>query len=52
MKMRGPTWRSPKSGAQWRASLEAYAYPAIGKLAVSDLTPGHVMGIVESIWNE
>ena len=52
MKMRGPTWRSPKSGAQWRASLETYAYPVIGRLPVSDLAPGHVMAIVEPIWNE
>lgn len=52
MKMRAPTWRSPKSGAQWRASLESYAYPVIGKLPVSDLMPGHVMAVVEPIWNE
>ena len=37
-----PTWRSPKSGPQWRASLKTYAYPVIGKLAVTEVTPGHV----------
>ena len=47
-----PSWRSPKSGPQWRASLETYAYPVIGELPVSEVMPGHVMAIVEPIWNE
>ena len=47
-----PSWRSPKSGPQWRASLETYAYPVIGGLAVSEVTPGHVMAILEPIWND
>ena len=47
-----PTWRSPKSGPQWRASLETYAYPSIGELRVSELTPGHVMAVLLPIWNE
>ena len=50
--MHEPTWRSPKSGPQWRASLETYAYPTMGKLPVSDITPGHVMAVLEPIWNE
>ncbi len=50
--MHQPTWRSPKSGPQWRASLETYAYPVIGKLPVAEITPGHVMAILQPIWNE
>ena len=50
--MHEPTWRSPKSGPQWRASLETYAYPTMGKLSVSDITPGLVMAVLEPIWNE
>ena len=50
--MHEPTWRSPKSGPQWRASLETYAYPTMGKLPVSDITAGHVMAVLEPIWNE
>ena len=46
-----PNWRSPKSGPQWRASLETYAYPVIGGLPVSEVTPGHVMAVLEPIWN-
>jgi len=50
--MHEPTWRSPKSGPQWRASLASYAYPSIGKLPVSDITPGHVMAVLLPIWND
>lgn len=48
--MHEPTWRSPKSGAQWRASLETYAFPTIGRLPVADITPGHVMAVLQPIW--
>ena len=47
-----PSWRSPKSGPQWRASLETYAYPVIGELPVSEVMPGQVMAVLEPIWNE
>ena len=50
--MHTPTWRSPKSGPQWRASLETYAYPSIGELPVSEITPGHVMAVLLPIWND
>ena len=50
--MHKPTWRSHKSEAQWRASLEAYVFPAIGKLPVSDITPAHVMDVLQPMWNE
>ena len=33
MAMHEPTWHSPKSGPQWRASLQAYVYPIIGGTA-------------------
>ena len=49
--MHKPSWRSPKSEPQWRASLETYAYPSIGELPVSEVTPGHVMAILEPIWS-
>ena len=50
--MHEPTWRSPKSGPQWRASLETYAHPVIGDMLVSEITPGHVMAVLQPIWNE
>ena len=47
-----PTWRSPKSGPQWRASLQTYAHPVIGDLPVAEITPGHVMAVLQPIWGE
>ena len=47
-----PSWRSPKSGPQWRASLETYAYPVIGERPVSEVTSSHVMAILQPIWND
>ena len=47
-----PSWRNPKSGAQWRASLQTYVHPSLGALPVSEITPGHVMAVLEPIWNE
>ena len=47
-----PTWRSSKSGPQWRVSLESYAYPSIGELPVSEITPGHVMAVLLPIWSD
>ena len=47
-----PSWRNPKSGPQWRASLQTYVYPSLGALPVSEITPGHVMAVLGPIWNE
>ena len=47
-----PSWRNPKSGPQWQASLQTYAYPTLGALPVSEITPGHVMAVLEPIWND
>ena len=47
-----PTWRSPKSGPQWRPSLQTYAYPSIGQLPVSAITPGHVKAVLLPIWTD
>jgi integrase len=35
---------------QWRASLRAYVFPMIGKLAVTDIDTAAVMKILEPIW--
>ncbi len=50
--IREPSRRNPKSGAQWRASLQTCVYPSLGALPVSELTPGRVMAVLEPIWNE
>lgn len=45
-------WRSPKSEAQWRASLTAYAFEAIGNLPVADVSPTDVLRVLDPIWRE
>jgi integrase len=40
-------WRNQKHAAQWTATLEAYAYPKIGKLAVRDVDAGAVLKVLE-----
>lgn len=43
-------WKNAKHAAQWSATLEAYAFPTIGKIRVSDIETAHVVSILESIW--
>lgn len=45
-------WRNAKHRAQWTASLEAYAYPVIGKVLVSDVGQAQVLAVLRPIWKE
>ena len=50
--LRRAAWKQgSKSEAQWRASLEAYAYPVIGNLPVDEVTTAHVLAVLTPIWN-
>jgi integrase len=40
-------WRNDKHAAQWTATLEAYAFPKIGKLPVRDIDSGAVLKVLE-----
>ena len=46
----GDSWRNPKHRAQWVSTLETYAFPVMGKLAVQDVALGHVLAVLEPIW--
>jgi integrase len=46
------SWKNPKHRAQWKSTLEAYAYPVIGALAVSDIDTAHVVKAIEPIWKK
>ena len=46
-----PTWRNPKSAAQWEASLRDYAYPVIGDMRVDEIGSGDVLRALRPIWN-
>lgn len=39
-----------KSVQQWTNTLEAYAMPLIGQLAVSDISKVHIIQVLEPIW--
>jgi integrase len=43
-------WRNAKHRAQWRSTLETYAFPVIGNLAVADVEESHLLKILQPIW--
>ncbi|MFP6730590.1 MAG: integrase arm-type DNA-binding domain-containing protein, partial [Alphaproteobacteria bacterium] len=43
-------WRSAKHGAQWRKTLETYAYPIFGDLPVNTVDTAMVTRVIEPIW--
>jgi integrase len=52
IKTHSSTWKNAKHRAQWPSTLEAFAYPIIGNVAVADITVGDVRRVLEPIWNE
>jgi integrase len=46
------SWKSPKHRAQWTSSLETYAFPILGDLAVNAIGTAEVMRVLEPIWHE
>ena len=44
-------WRSEKHGWDWVSSLQRYAFPRIGKMAVSDVTSADVLDVLSPIWH-
>jgi hypothetical protein len=45
-------WGNAKHRAQWSSTLEAYAYPVIGELAVSSIDTALVLKCLEPIWTK
>ena len=43
-------WSNEKHANQWSRSLETYASPMIGKLAVRDIDTGDVVRVLDPIW--
>ncbi len=52
MTAQSPTWKSAKHEKLWASSLEAYAYPQIGPIAVAAVDVGLVLKVLEPIWAE
>jgi integrase len=49
MKTRPDNW-SRKHVHQYRASIETYVLPKIGKLSVTDVEVGHITGVLTELW--
>jgi integrase len=45
-------WRNEKQAEQWQNTLDTYAGPVIGKLAVMDIDTGLVLRVLEPIWSK
>ena len=43
-------WKNTKHGAQWLSTLEAYAFPAMGSMAVSSIDAAVVRDVLSAIW--
>ena len=43
-------WKNVKHAAQWRSTLEQYAYPVMGALSVELVDLAHIMRVLEPIW--
>lgn len=52
LKDRVKGYRNKKHQAQWYATLETYAYPVIGAMAVNDIDISHIKLILAPIWYE
>ena len=48
--MHAPTWRNDKHRLDFIRSLEAYAFPIMGKRKVADITPADVLAVLSPIW--
>lgn len=43
-------WTNTKHAAQWKATLETYAFSVLGKLHVADVEQAHILQVLEPIW--
>jgi integrase len=43
-------WRNAKHAAQWAGTLETYAFPGLGALAVEKVETAHVLEVLRPVW--
>jgi integrase len=48
--MKSSEFRNDKHAAQWINTLETYAFPVLGPLAVDEIETAHVYKVLEPIW--
>lgn len=47
-----PTWRNPRHGDIWWASLENHVFPRLGKRQIDTLGTADVLAVLSPIWTE
>lgn len=52
IKARESTWNNKKHAKQWTSTMNAYAYPVIGDVAVGDITTEMIVRIIQPIWTK
>ena len=50
LEARNAGWKNAKHKAQWRMTLETYAGPHLGNVAVADIKTDHVLAALTPIW--
>lgn len=50
LEIHGDTWKNSKHRAQWKATLETYAYPVMEYLFLRDIGQEQVLRVLEPIW--
>lgn len=43
-------WKNPKHGAQWKSTLETYAYPVFGSKPVAAIDTHLILAVIEPLW--
>lgn len=51
LKAKRAEWANPKHAAQWRSTLETYAYPALADVAVPDIDTARILSALNPIWH-
>ncbi|MCG5513640.1 tyrosine-type recombinase/integrase [Ectothiorhodospira shaposhnikovii] len=51
LKGKASEFRNAKHAKQWRATLDTYASPVLGKMAVDRVELAHVLQVLEPIWH-
>ena len=47
-----PGWRNDRHSREWLASLERWAFPRIGRMAVSEVTSADVLDALRRVWHQ
>ena len=46
-----PGWRNPRHANNWKATIERYALPRIGRMAICDVVSADVLAFLTPIWH-